>query len=161
MATDIYTNELLDKQHSLRYIMILAKNVVGILNRIASLMRRKRYNMEEVSVSFDNNNRAHILLAVDGRLIDVQHLINLFMKLHDVFEAYDATFQNEKLYNAFYVLEKNEKSFKEYPKDTVRIVKVNGSYKGIFMVPLEETTEFLKFLRSRGSDYEHRLLSLI
>ncbi len=65
---DIYADERMNLEHSLRFIYIKCKNVVGILNRVASLMRRKRYNMEEVSVFFDQENTAHMLIAIDGRL---------------------------------------------------------------------------------------------
>lgn len=161
VKSDIYSAELLDKQHSLRYIHITCKNVIGILNRIANLMRRKRYNMEEVSVSFDNQNRAHILIAVDGRTIDIQQLIHLLQKIHDVFDAYDATHLRNQLFNAFYIHSKDKKIFDSFPISFVRVVKKEKGYIGIFMVTLDDTKKFIEYLRKKRCFYEHRLLSLI
>lgn len=159
--TDIYSIELIDKHHSLRYIHVVTRNVVGILNRISSLMRRKRYNMEEVSVSFDSHNKAHILVAVDGRLIDVVQLIHLLQKLHDVYDAYDVTEERDKMYNAFYVLGDSTDEFNGFPIPAVRVIRYDGNYKGIFMVQLQETPTMIKYLAKNGYDYEHRLLSLV
>lgn len=160
--TDIYAIELLDKHHSMRYIHITTRNVVGILNRIASLMRRKRYNMEEVCLTFDNKNRAHFVVAVDGRLIDVQQLIHLLQKLHDVFDAYDATFKKDRLHNAFYVEGKTVAEFDKFPMNPVRVLCEEAVCTGIFMLNLDDTPRFLNYLQEKGyHDYQHRLLSLI
>jgi len=91
--TDIYTtDEQAEKQHSMRYISITVTNATGILNRILSLMRRKRYNMEEVVVTFDRkNNKAEIVLAMDARAHDINHVIQQIRKLHDVHSVKDIT----------------------------------------------------------------------
>lgn len=84
--TDIYTtDEHGQNQHSMRHISIQVSNVTGILNRVLSLMRRKRYNMEKVVVNFDRkNNTAEIILAMDAKTHDINHVIQQIRKLHDV-----------------------------------------------------------------------------
>ncbi|MBI2463790.1 hypothetical protein HYV57_02450 [Candidatus Peregrinibacteria bacterium] len=159
--TDIYTQEEFDREHSLRFIHIVARNVVGILNRIASLMRRKRYNMEEVSVAFDHAGRAHMTLAVDGRKIDVAQAIHQLHKLYDVFEVYDVTDKRDRLYNIFDVVVPQKKLLNNFPILTHRILPNSGCYKGVFIVSLDETPAFLEFLRKKKYSYVRRILSLI
>ena len=91
--TDIYTvDEKEQKEHSMRYISITVSNVTGILNRIMSLMRRKRFNIEELTVTFDRkNNKAEIILAMDARTHDINHVIQQIRKLHDVHSVEDIT----------------------------------------------------------------------
>lgn len=91
--TDIYTtDEHGQNQHSMRHISIQVSNVTGILNRVLSLMRRKRYNMEEVVVTFDRkNNMAEIILALDARAHDMNHVIQQIRKLHDVHKVEEIT----------------------------------------------------------------------
>jgi len=166
---DIYSQSSNHKSHSLRYIHIIAKNVVGILNRIASLMRRKRYNMEEVSVSFDDQNLAHMIIAVDGNLIDIELVIHQINKLHDVFEVYDATHLQDKLFNGVYVQVSNRNDFKKFPIQPLNIteeknitgVMVEKVITGVFMIKLEEAAEFYNFLNKRKYKYIRRVLSLI
>jgi len=91
--TDIYTtDEKAQKEHSMRYISVTVNNVTGILNRIVSLMRRKRFNIEELKVTFDRkNNTAEIILAMDARAHDINHVIQQIRKLHDVHAVKDTT----------------------------------------------------------------------
>lgn len=159
--TDIYTQEEFDREHSLRFIYIVARNVVGILNRIASLMRRKRYNMEEVSVAFDHVGKSHITLAVDGRKIDVAQAIHQLHKLYDVFDVHDVTDQRDRLYNIFDVVVADKGVFKKIPVVAHQILKDSKGYKGVFIVSLNDTPAFLEFIRKKQYTYVRRLLSLI
>lgn len=158
---DIYSIDHGDLEHSLRYIHITSRNVVGMLNRVASLMRRNRYNMEEVSVSFDDEKKAHIIVAVDGRLIDVQHAIEQLRKLHDVFEVVDVTGDADRLFMAFYVEVDKEAEFKKFSIEPGRIVELDGKVKGVFIVPLADTASFIRFLREGDYHYRRRIMTLI
>ncbi len=158
---DIYAQELIDQEHSRRYIHVTVKDVVGILNRIASLMRRKRYNMDEVSVSFDNKGLAYILIAVNGQLLDVQQVINQIHKLHDVVDVYDCTHKIDALYNAIYVTAETEEELCQFVFQPVFTVKDNGVYKGIFSISLKKTPEFLKDVIKKKYKYVKRIVSLI
>ena len=158
---DIYTPENLEKEHSMRFIHIIARNVIGILNRIASLMRRKRYNMEEVSVAFDDQGFAHITIAVDGRIIDVSQAMEQILKLHDVMEVSDATDQRDKLYDALYVRGRSKNDFTDFPIKPVRMICEDDVCSGVFIISLDESLTFMKFLRERKFSYVRRVLSLI
>lgn len=91
--TDIYTtDEHAQKEHSMRYLSVTVSNVTGILNRIMSLMRRKRFNIEELKVTFDRKkNTAEIILAMDAQTHDINHVIQQIRKLHDVHAVEDVT----------------------------------------------------------------------
>ncbi len=161
MPDDVYTAEQQTKEHSLRFINIKVRNVVGILNRIASLMRRKRYNMEEVSVSFANDHTAYILVAVDGRLVDVTQVMHQIEKLHDVLSAQDVTDQQDKLSNALYVDAENESALENLPQKPLRVVPAKNGVKGIFMISLKDTAPFISALTNKKLRFVRRVISLL
>jgi acetolactate synthase small subunit len=158
---DIYTDEKLSLEHSLRFLHITTGNVIGVLNRIASLMRRKRYNMEEVSVAFDIENNAHMIIAIDGRLIDVHHAIKQLKKLYDVMEVEDVTHKYERIYNVVHVEVDDEDEFTAFPFYPERIVHQENSMRGVFILSLEETTQFIPFLIDGKFNYSRQILGLV
>ena len=161
MPNPVYADEIKNAKHSLRYIHIVANNVVWILNRIASLMRRKRYNMEEVSLSFDNENKAHFIIAVDWELLDVQQIIHQIHKLHDVKDVYDATHLKDQFMEAFYVTAKSQNEFADFPHDTISIIKWAKDCKWVFLIPLTSAQDFVKYLNDDNYYFIKRLVSLI
>ena len=159
---DIYANGHKESDHSLRFIHITAEHVVGILNRIASLMRRRRYNMEEVSVSFDSEGLAHMIIAVDGELFDVEQVIHQIAKLHDVIDVYDATHRQDKLFNAVYVRVSDKSVFESFPEQPLKVVEnQKEGYTGVFALNVKEKESFEKFLDENNYYYIRRVLSLI
>ncbi len=163
MVDDVYSSEQIAKEHSLRYIHIVSRNVVGILNRICSLMRRKRYNIEDISVAFDDDNKAHITLAVDGRILDVQQIIYQINKLHDVFSVNDVTSHHDQIYHAFYVRAKTRggSEFKDFPIEPMRIVCDPEGCKGIFMATLMQAADLSEYLNTNEFHYIRRIISMI
>lgn len=159
--TDIYTDDDKRKiEHSMRYISIKVNNVTGILNRVMSLMRRKRYNMEEVSVTFDRKkNRADIILALDARVNDVSHVIQQIRKLYDVYEVTDITEVVGKVFHIMDVKVSKEKLL-EFSRKPERMVNRDGQHVAIFMVPLIELPEFTAFLREGDYEYGERVMGL-
>lgn len=159
MKNDVYGTPAVALEHSLRYIYIKVRNVVGILNRIASLMRRKRYNIEDMSVAFDDEKFSHLIFAIDGRLVDVQNAVEQIRKLHDVVEARDMTGDTNHLLKVFYVKSEN---FDNFPIPPVQVVKTGEETRGIFMVPLgEDTAQLVHYLDSNNYSYRRRLVGLI
>lgn len=162
MKTDIYAPEHIDQHHSLRYIHATVRNVVGILNRIASLMRKKRYNMEEVSVSFaDSGELAYILIAIDAKNTDINQVIQQVHKLHDVLDVYDCSQERELLYNAIYVTAKTRLELDQFLFKPVFVVKDGPRFKGIYSVHLDKTPAFLKNVIRKKYHYVRRIVSLI
>ena len=161
MTNPVYEDFKFKTQHSLRYIHIITNNVVWILNRIASLMRRRRYNMEEVSLSFDNNNQAHFIIAVDWELLDVQQVIHQINKLHDVVDVYDATHMKDQFFLAFYVTAAGQNEFATFPFNAISMIKSNDKCKWVFMLSLKDSDVLLEFLKEHWYHYIKRLVSLI
>lgn len=161
MTNPIYADKEKSEKHSLRYISIVAENKVWILNRISSLMRRKRFNIEEVSLNFDNENKAHFVLAIDWELFDIQQIIHQIEKLHDVLDVYDATHQKDYLFNWIYVNANSKDEFKKFPADPVNVIEKDWKIRGVFMLPLTEVHPFIEFLNKNNYYYAKRLLSLI
>lgn len=161
MQNSVYSNDKNDIVHSLRYIHIITKNIVWILNRIASLMRRKRYNMEEVSLSFDNKDKAHFIIALDWELFDIQQIINQIDKLYDVYDVYDATHLKDEFFNAFYVTVLSEKEFDNFPYKNISLIKKWNKIKWVFMLSLDDSIVFNKFLNEKWYYFIRRLVSLI
>lgn len=161
MNTDIYTNEVLDQTHSIRYIHIKSTNTVGILNRISSLMRRKRFNMDEVSVSFDTDNGAHIVIAIDTRQVDLEHVLKQLQKLHDVTCVDDVTDKFDKLFNSISVTVNSEAEFDSFPLQPHRIIKRNGKIKGVFVATLAETTDLMHIIFEKKYEFRRQIIGLI
>ena len=159
--SSVYADQMESSKHALRYIHIITKNVVWILNRIASLMRRKRYNMEEVSLSFDSENKAHFIIAVDWELLDVQQVIHQINKLYDVYDVYDASHLKENFFNAFYVTVNDEKDFSAFNTKPISVIKQNSDIKWVFLLNLEDSKKFTSKLKNTWYYYITRLVSLI
>lgn len=160
-TVDIYTNENLSADHSLHYLHIMAENKIGVLNRIASLMRRKRYNMEEVSVSFDRSGNAHMIIAIDSRTFDVPHVIRQLEKLYDVFFVEDATFRHKELYNSISVEIKTTETLQSFPFQPNRIVERETNKKAVFILTLAETIDLMRILDAEGYSYRRQIIGLI
>lgn len=161
--TDIYTGGDGAKiEHSTRYISIRVNNVTGILNRVMSLMRRKRYNMEEVSVTFDRKaNQADIILALDARVNDVHHVIQQIRKLYDVHSVDDITGEAGKVFHIFDVKLTDEESLSQIPREAEKVIQRKTGRHGIFVVPLSELPAFNAFLKKEGYEYGERVIGLI
>lgn len=161
--TDIYTDdEKKQVAHSMRYISITVNNVTGILNRIMSLMRRKRYNMEEVSVTFDRKRKqADIILALDARINDVNHIIQQIRKLYDVHGVDDITEEAGKLFHILDVKLKNKDELESFPFKPEKTVNRQKQLFGLFIVPLPELSKFTDFLKKGKYEYGERVMGLI
>lgn len=117
--------------------------------------------MEEVSLAFDNNGKAHFIIAVDWAILDVKQVINQIKKLYDVYDVYDATHLQHQFFNAFYVTTETESQFKSFPYKEISIIQEMWKCKGVFLLKLSETEKFVNFLDKEGFDYIKRLVSLI
>lgn len=161
--TDIYTEGERGKSElTMRYISIRVNNVTGILNRVMSLMRRKRYNMEEVSVTFDRKrNQADIILALDARVNDVNHIIQQIRKLYDVHAVTDITEEAGKVFHVFDVKLPDSVSPETFPQKPEKTITRNGGQVGVFIVSLTGLAEFTAFLKKAGYEYGERVIGLI
>lgn len=160
MADDVYTTEQEKDGHSLRYIHVVIRNTLGIVNRVTSLIRRRRFFIEEISVSFDETGLAHIIFSIDGRMFDIQQVMQQLMKLHDVLDVYEATSKNDHIYHSIFVEADNTTVFDSFPIKPGIILKEDGRFYGAFVLPVLESIAFEEYLKNNKHHYARRLTTL-
>ena len=162
MSDDIYAIEGTNgEQSSLRFIHITVRNVLGILNRIVTLLRRKRYFIEDVSVTFDEKKLAHIVLVIDAKIVNVEQVMRQVHKIHDVVDVSDMTVKEGKLYEAIYVYVDTEEDLKKLPEEPMRTIRENGSHVGVYMLKLTEAPQFIQKLEKSKHRYLKRLIAMV
>ena len=147
--------------HSMRYLHIVVHNRTGVLNRLTALMRRKRYKLHEVSLSFDEEGKAHIIFAVDGDAVDIDLAMFQLKKQHDVIDVIDATDLQDQFFHVYYVWLENRSTFEDFPTEPVDTFERSGKLVGMFRVPLNHTHSFTKFLLQGGHHFRRRILTLL
>jgi acetolactate synthase-1/3 small subunit len=76
-------------QHTL---VILVEDVPGVLNRVASLFRRRAFNIESLTVGHtDTTGVSRMTIVVDGDQVSVERLTHLLYKLVNVIQVEDLT----------------------------------------------------------------------
>ena len=76
-------------QHTL---VILVEDIPGVLNRVASLFRRRTFNIESLTVGHtDAAGVSRMTIVVDGDQLSVERLTNLLYKLVNVIQVEDLT----------------------------------------------------------------------
>lgn len=146
---------------NLKYIQISAKNVIGIVNRISNLMRKRRYNMEEVSVSFNKDGFANILVAIDTDNLDLEQVISQLNKLQDVYCVNEISFDKREIYNVFYVYAKDKTTLAELDEVPVKIVFKKNFWVGFYILDLEESADFEKHLQAKDLNYMRKVMDLV
>lgn len=160
MADDIYTSEHLPSEHSLHYIHVVIRNTLGIVNRITSLLRRKRYFIEEITVSFDEEGLAHVIFSIDGNAFDIQQVMRQLRKLHDVLEVYDTTETREQIYHSIFVRSKDKNIFTNFPEQPLTILQELDDFIGVFVIAVESSLALEQWLIENEYPYVRRLTSL-
>jgi acetolactate synthase small subunit len=107
MEKSLYPESKIHNEKSRRYIFIKVNNVAGIINRISTLFRRRKYFMIEFSVDLKKDSTADIVVIIDGELFDINQIVNQVSKMYDVIECFDVTEKRELLYYNFCVNSKN------------------------------------------------------
>ncbi|MDD5055481.1 MAG: ACT domain-containing protein [Candidatus Peribacteraceae bacterium] len=161
MVDDVYAQAQARGKHTERYLLIVVRNVIGVVNRITCLLRRRRYKMEDISVSFDDRNRTHIVIAMDGEKHDIEQVMHQIEKLHDVLTVSDITRQHGHFFQAFYVDGKSDEDLRSINSHLLRIASMGKAPVGVFMVPISESAEFEAKLRSAGRSFRRRLIATV
>jgi acetolactate synthase-1/3 small subunit len=77
------------KHHTL---LALVENQAGVLNRIASLFRRRRFNIESLTVGVcEKPGLSRMTIVVDGETTNVDQVLRQMGKLINVIEVKDVT----------------------------------------------------------------------
>jgi acetolactate synthase I/III small subunit len=76
----------------LHTLVILVEDKPGVLNRVASLFRRRNFNIESLTVGHTNNpGVSRITLVVEGDQVSVERLTFYLYKLVNVLQVEDLT----------------------------------------------------------------------
>lgn len=142
-----------------KYIYIKCLNTSWILNRISSLIRRKKYNMDQVNISFDNEWYANILVEICSENKDEFQMINQIEKLHDVLYAKDVSNQKNDIYIEFYVYTNSLDTFCDIQPS--KILKSWNKIIWIFIIDLLQKDEFSNSLIQKKLKYSSKIISLI
>lgn len=161
MADDVYTSERQHKEHSERYVHVVVRNVLGIINRITSLMRRKRFFINDISVAFDSADLAHIVISVDAAKTDIEQVMRHLEKLHDVTQVSDVTDRKNQFFHVYYVTATSKAVFDTLPGKSVQMLQQNGHWIGIFTISLDESPAFAEILKKGGYVFRRRILTVV
>ncbi len=162
MADDVYGSESAgQRKHSLRYVQIVIRNVLGILNRILSLLRRKRFFVEDITLAFGDEGEAHVVLTMDGEVVDVQQAMHQLEKLHDVLSVEDLTDRKDEFFYTFYVTCPDVAACESFDHKPVSSIQREGEAIGVFMLKLADAGAFEKAIRAKGYHFRRRLVSLV
>src|SRR5512136_3198674 len=78
-----------DMEHTL---VVLVEDKPGVLNRVASLFRRRAFNIESLTVGHtESNGISRMTIVVDGDQVSVERLTSYLYKLVNVIQVDDLT----------------------------------------------------------------------
>jgi acetolactate synthase-1/3 small subunit len=82
------------KKHK-HILVLLVKNETGVLNRITSLMRRRRFNIESISAGYtEKKGLTRITIVVNTEKTDVEQVMKQLYKIIPVIKIRDVTDEN-------------------------------------------------------------------
>lgn len=82
------------KKHT-HILVLLVKNETGVLNRITSLMRRRRFNIESISAGHtEKKGLTRITIVVNTEKTDVEQVMKQLYKIIPVIKIRDLTDEN-------------------------------------------------------------------
>ena len=100
-------------------LVLLVENETGVLNRITSLMRRRRFNIESISAGHTaKKGLTRITIVVNTEKINVEQVMKQLYKIIPVIKIEDVTHEN--IFAAEVVLAKvkaDKKNRKRYNTD--------------------------------------------
>jgi len=71
------------------------ENKTGVLNRISSMVRRRRFNIESLSVGHtEKKGISRMTFTVDGTNTNIEQVIKQMYKIVNVLKVYDVTHEN-------------------------------------------------------------------
>jgi acetolactate synthase-1/3 small subunit len=90
-------------------VAVLVNNQFGVLNRVTSMFRRRRFNISSLTVSeTETSELSRITVVFDGEEAGKQQLINHLYKLPDVCSIKELTDDNSVSFELLLIKMKNE-----------------------------------------------------
>lgn len=156
----MYADSLEVKDLHQSFIHIVVENVPGVLARITNLMRKRSYNMDEVSVSFGDEDKAYIDIAIDASKHDVEQVARQIDKLYNVIAV--TLVPATAVTHAFYVYTHAEDFFGQawfspiQKKETEKMENVL-----VFIISNEDVARFTLLLKTHFLHYKRRMIAVL
>lgn len=139
------------KNEKLNHIQVKVRNEVWVLNRITNLLRRRKYNIEQLDLIFDNNNFTYITFALYW--IE-QYIENVIKQIFNLYEVIDVKIvDNSSIYYSFYVnFELDETIFIDW-HDSLKTINTQDKIIKYYHVRWDKIDEFIKILNVNNLYY--------
>ncbi len=131
------------------YFSITANNTVWVLNRIASLLRKRNYNIWELNLTFDNDKMANFLLKIDTENVDAEQIANQILKLYDV-KNVEIINDLRRIKKVFYVYSSKKEDFEKFSIKADKIVEIPNSFVAIYIIDYDNAEDFKNELQKSG-----------
>lgn len=103
-------------------IVVLAENEKGVLNRISSTLRRRRFNLQKISAGpTEKKNITHITLTFSGQEVNVEQVVKQLYKVINVLKITDLT-DDEKVVREMALIKIHVPASKQ--TDVIKLVDV-------------------------------------
>ncbi len=135
-----------------KYINLKVNNSVWVLNRITNLIRKRNYNIDDMNLTFDNENKANILIWFNTEKIDINQIVAQLDKLYDVtfIEKIDDL---KRIKRTFFVYSKTKKELQNLWTTPDKIVDIPWSKVWIFIMDFQYWKNFEQILQKSWLRY--------
>lgn len=135
----------------LNHIQVKVHNEVWVLNRITNLLRRRKYNIEQLDLVFDNNNFTYITFALCWIDQYIEHVIKQIFNLYEVIDV--KIIDNSSIYYSFYVhFELDETIYIDW-HDSLKTINTPNKIIKYYHVRWDEIHEFINILNVNNLYY--------
>ncbi|PID86553.1 hypothetical protein CSB08_00020 [Candidatus Gracilibacteria bacterium] len=144
-----------NKGNNIKYINIIAQNDVGVLNRIANLIRKRNYNIDDMNLTFDNEGKAHFLVGFHSEKVEIDQIMNQLSKLYDVIDI-EKIEDLVRIKKNYYVYSKDKNDFDNFSEKPIKVVEITNTFVAIFLLDFYTDLKFKKELDKSGLKYLYK-----
>ena len=131
-----------------KFLSITANNTVWVLNRIASFIRKRNYNISEMNLTFDNEWFANFLIKFDTSKTDIEQIANQILKLYDV-KNVEIIDDLRRIKKVFYVYLKDKENFKSLSIYPDKVVEIPDNFVWIYILDYDKWNIFSQELKEK------------
>ncbi len=142
---------------SKRYIVVLAENKLGVLNRITSQLRKRNFNIESLTAgTTEKDGISRITLVFDGETTNTEQVVKQLDKLINITKVWDATSENLVIRETLLMKVKSTKTTREEILQFVQAfkAKVHAVYKTSLILEIagssQRIDDFIEIMKGFG-----------
>ncbi len=144
-----------NKWNNIKYINIIAQNDVWVLNRIANLIRKRNYNIDDMNLTFDNEWKAHFLVWFHSEKVEIDQIMNQLSKLYDVIDI-EKIEDLVRIKKNYYVYSKDKNDFDNFSEKPIKVVEITNTFVAIFLLDFYTDLKFKKELDKSWLKYLYK-----